>query len=190
MATSKPGFSSCPISRAYSRIIASDVCTSSGDLKVHPAVAKPRHPPVGLLSVPFLVQIGVGGDPDWNRLLNRTRQHGKVAEAPVLSIVVYVLARRGEAQYLDRFLHPAHPAGRLDPEMGKFLFEGTAARFGLSLTGDENGAPAREEVETGPLVSQQQRVAERRAGEAGRSDAHTRSARGDRPQQDHRVKTG
>ena len=57
--------------------------------------------------------------------------------------------------------------------MGKFLFEGTATRLSLPLTGDENGVPVGEEVETGPLVGQQQRVAQRCAGEAGRSDAHT-----------------
>ena len=30
--------------------------------------------------------------------------------------------------------------------MGKFLFEGASARLSLPLTGDENGAPAGEEV--------------------------------------------
>src|SRR5689334_20635 len=73
--------------------------------------------------VPSFFQVGVGGDPDRNRLLNRTRQHGKVAEVPKLSIVIDVLAGRGEAQYLDRFLHAAHPAGGLDPEMGELLLE-------------------------------------------------------------------
>jgi hypothetical protein len=74
--------------------------------------------------------------------------------------------------------------------MRKLLLEGTSARLGLPLTGDENGAPARKEVETGPLVGQQQRVAQGGAGEAGWSDAHTRGAGGNRPQQDHRVKPG
>ena len=38
--------------------------------------------------------------------------------------------------------------------MGELVFEGTSARFGLPLTGDENGAPAGEEVETSLLVGQ------------------------------------
>ena len=49
---------------------------------------------------------------------------------------------RGEPQYLDRLLHAAHPAGGLDPKMGKLLLEGTSARLGLALTGYEHGAPA------------------------------------------------
>jgi len=48
----------------------------------------------------------------------------------------------GEPQYLDRLLHAAHPAGGLDPKMGKLLLEGTSARLGLALTGHEHGAPA------------------------------------------------
>jgi hypothetical protein len=48
-----------------------------------------------------------------------------------LSNVLDVLARGSEAQDLDRFLHPAHPARGLYPEMGKLLLEGTAAGLGL-----------------------------------------------------------
>src|SRR6201993_1672096 len=156
----------------------------------HPAVAKPRHPPITLLDVPSLIQVGVGGDPDRNRLLNRTRQHSEVAEAPILSIVIDVLAGRGEPQYLDRLLHAAHPAGGLDPEMGKLLLQGTSARPGLALTGYENSAPAGEEIETSPLVGKHQRIAQRGAGEARRSDAHASGAGGDRSHQYHCVKPG
>src|ERR1700757_1917758 len=122
----------------------------------HPAVAEPRHPPITLLDVPSLFQVGVGGDPDRNRLLNRTRQHGEVAEAAIFSIVIDVLVGRGEPQYLDRLLHAAHPAGGLDPEMGKLLREVSSAPPGLALTGYENSAPPGEEIETSPLVGKHQ----------------------------------
>src|SRR5689334_13506047 len=71
--------------------------------------------------------------------------------------------------------------------MGEFLVEVTTARRGLPLTGDEDGAPAGEEIETGPLISKHQWVAQRRAGKACRSDAHAIGAGGDRSQ---RGKTG
>src|SRR5215471_55008 len=148
----------------------------------HPAVAESCHPPIALLDVPSLIQVRVGGDPYGNRLLNRTRQHGEVAKAPILSIVIDVLAGRGEPQYLDRLLHATHPAGGLDPEMGKLLLEGTSARLGLALTGYENGAPAGEEIETSPLVGKHQSIAQRRAGEARRSDTHASGAGSDRSQ--------
>src|SRR4029077_16668369 len=86
--------------------------------------------------------------------------------------------------------HAAHPARGLDPEMGKLLLEGTAARLGFALTGDENGAPAGEEIETSPLVGKHQRIAQRGAGEARRSDAYASGAGGDRSHQYHRVKPG
>jgi len=100
----------------------------------------------------------------------------------------HVLARGGEPQYLNRFLHTAHPARGLDPEMSKLLLEGTSARLSLPLTG-KMARPSRGSRDW-PLVGQQQRVAQRGAGEAGRSDAHRPSAGGDRPKQDHRVKPG
>src|SRR5215472_18437262 len=90
--------------------------------------------------------------------------------------------------YLNRLLHAAHPAGGLDPEMGKLLLEGTSARLRFTLTGHENGAPAGEEIETSPLVGKHQCIAQRRAGEARRSDADPRGAGGDRSEQDHRIK--
>jgi Transposase len=104
-----------------------------------------------------------------------------------------VHALRRARQQLSGFLlllHAAHPAGGLDPEMGKLLLEGTSTRLGLALTGYENGAPAGQEIETSPLVGQHQRIAQRGAGEARRSDAHASGAGGDRPHQYHRVKPG
>ena len=74
--------------------------------------------------------------------------------------------------------------------MGKLLLEGTSARLGLALTGYENGAPAGEEIETSPLVGKHQRIAQRGAGEARRSDPHTSGAGSDRSHQYHRVKPG
>src|SRR5262249_39065876 len=72
--------------------------------------------------------------------------------------------------------------------MGKLLLEGTSARLRFTLTGHENGAPAGEEIETSLLVGKHQCIAQRRAGEARRSDADPRGAGGDRSQQDHRIK--
>src|SRR5262245_7137228 len=72
--------------------------------------------------------------------------------------------------------------------MGKLLLEGTSARLRFTLTGHENGAPAGEEIETSQLVGKHQCIAQRRAGEARRSDADPRGAGGDRSQQDHRIK--
>ena len=74
--------------------------------------------------------------------------------------------------------------------MGKLLREVTSAPPGLALTGYENGAPAGEEIETSPLVGKHQRIAQRGAGEARRSDAHASGAGSDRSQQYHRVKPG
>jgi len=101
-----------------------------------------------------------------------------------------VLARRRQPHDLDRLFHPPHAALRLDSHRLELVLECAAARLGLPLACDEYGASVRHEVEARPLIGEDERVAQRRAGEACGAETHALRAGGERAQQHDRVQAG
>ena len=155
-----------------------------------PAVGEPRDPAEGPLDPRGLGPDGPGvvGEPDGAGPLEGLRLERHVLEPEEPAPVCHPLLAPQPAEDGDVLLEPPLALGHRHADR---------PRLGVPVAGapaagadDQDRATLRDLVEAGPLVGEHERIAERKAGQAGRAQAQAPRAARDGGEQGERVEPG
>ena len=125
--------------------------------------------------------LGIGREPDRTRVLDRLRLERDVGEIDEAAGERLVVLAPEVAQHTDVLDHPLTPLVRRDAQRrGLRLPERPGAAAGA---GHQPGTAVRQDVERGPFVGEDQRIAQRERAHASRPQQHPFGAPGDRGQQ-------